>query len=176
MTHKPQSGDLFATRFDVAPSAVVGTATVARCEASRRLAFAQALDALPPLRSDPAPWSVAKGGASVNLGGDAAPKLRFEAREHGLRNAPLVSAAPTLYNLTVELVYALVEAERDAFMDETLGIACDTLAAIHDLADPEGARSLRRACGVNPEPRSPDEGGPLWGDPLQRSKKKEAPK
>lgn len=157
-----RSGDLFTPRAS-------GPRPGAAGKASRRAELNAALGALPPLDHDPAPWSLSRGRAgasSVNCGPDAAAsKLRFEDQGAARRNAPVASAAPTLLNLTMELLYALVDAPRDDVVEETLGIACDTLAALHHHSTPGGAdaaRALRRAAGVRPEPRSEAEGGPRW--------------
>jgi len=138
---------------------------------TRREAFSAALarHELGRLTWPEAPWAASSGrggGASVNLGLTAsAPKLRFEDRKVGTASSRIVAAAPTLYNLTAELVYALADAPRDAASEEALGIACDTLAAILYAAEPGGeaaASELRAAVGVAAEPRSAAEGGPKW--------------
>jgi hypothetical protein len=134
------------------------------------------MEALPQLNFHPAPWTVASSGVSVNMGlYDGSPKLRFEDRRTGLRNAALVAAAPSIYNLNLELIVALVDAPRDAVVEEALGIACDQLASIHyhnTIGGKEAARALRRAVGLHPEPHPTADGGPLWLEDIPEKSKR----
>ena len=142
--------------------------------------FVEAMDALPDLPFDPAPWYIAKSGVSVDTEQVSGARIRQEAgKGQGFSartkaNARIIAAAPTNYNLLQETLYAMVilspEPEgRHPHVSHIMELTCDAIAWMHN--DPLQGAGLRMALGI--VQRAEDEGQrPQYSEVKKAAKKR----